>query len=110
MEADDEGLQTLELLIKTCQPATFGLGSKDVYDENYRKAIKLDETDFSTNFNPYVAGIIDAIGQALLPSGHEQRGIRAELYKLNVCTLFKISQINTRLPCHRSTTLVHPES
>lgn len=57
-------------------------------DETYRKAGKIDEQDFCSNFNPYAIGIVDAVAQALLPNHgkmtNETRGIRAELYKLNV--------------------------
>jgi hypothetical protein len=77
-----------EQLLKDCQPASFGLGGKDVMDETYRKAGKLDETAFCTNFNPYALGIIDTAAQALVPNNSRQKnethGLRAELYKLNV--------------------------
>ena len=62
-------------------------------DESYRKASKLDDTQFPTNFSPYDYGIVDTISQILFPSvakmtpgevGFELRGVRAELYKLNV--------------------------
>ena len=83
------GKSLLDQLIKDCQPATFGRKGKAVLDETYRKAQKLDASQFTTNFNPYECGIIDTIGQLLLPSvvatqGLQLRGIRAELYKLNV--------------------------
>ncbi|KAI9873288.1 MAG: hypothetical protein M1830_000577 [Pleopsidium flavum] len=83
----------LNRLLEDCQPATFGLGGVDVLDESYRKASKLDNTRFSTNFNPYDYGIVDTISQILFPSidkysdedsGLELRGVRAELYKLNI--------------------------
>ena len=77
----------LEQLVKDCQPATFGYKGKDIYDETYRKASKLDASAFSSTLNPYELGIIDAIAQILLPSvkdANNMRGIRAELYKLNV--------------------------
>lgn len=83
----------LEMLLKDSQPATFGLGGVDVLDESYRKASKLDNTEFATSFNPYDYGIVDTIAQILFPSvdndstgdlGLELRGVRAELYKLNV--------------------------
>ena len=77
----------LEQLVKDCQPATFGYKGKDIYDETYRKASKLDASAFSSTLNPYELGIIDAIAQVLLPSvkhAENMRGIRAELYKLNV--------------------------
>ncbi|KAF2804168.1 uncharacterized protein BDZ99DRAFT_452136 [Mytilinidion resinicola] len=78
---------SLENLVNDCQPATFGHNGKDIYDETYRKATKLDTTAFSSTFNPYEVGIIDVIAQILLPSlpgGDISRGVRAELYKLNV--------------------------
>ncbi len=67
-------------------PASFGLAGKNVYDEGYRKALKLDTSQFSTNFCPYTLGIVDAIAQILLPeaSKGKERGVKAELYKLNV--------------------------
>jgi len=77
----------LEQLVKDCQPATFGYKGKDIYDETYRKASKLDASAFSSTLNPYELGIIDAIAQVLLPSvkdASNMRGVRAELYKLNV--------------------------
>ena len=77
----------LEQLVKDCQPATFGYKGKDIYDETYRKASKLEASAFSSTLNPYELGIIDAIAQVLLPSvkdANNMRGVRAELYKLNV--------------------------
>jgi hypothetical protein len=71
-------------LARSTQPASFGRDGKDVIDESYRKASKLDPAGFLTNFCPYAAGIIDTIGQALLPlPTNSSQGIRAELYKLN---------------------------
>ncbi|KAH6644873.1 hypothetical protein C7974DRAFT_440487 [Boeremia exigua] len=83
LPADD--ISTVQGLVKSTQPASFGLNGKDVIDESYRKASKLDPTTFSTNFCPYEVGIIDSISQALLPlPNNKSQGIRAELYKLNV--------------------------
>ncbi|KAF5011843.1 hypothetical protein FDECE_2075 [Fusarium decemcellulare] len=75
----------LEHLLSEMMPATFGLGGEDVYDESYRKASKLEPSNFSTNFCPYTVGIIDAVSQLLLPSreSNKQRAVKAELYKLN---------------------------
>jgi hypothetical protein len=70
------------------QPATFGRGREDVYDETYRKALKMDTTAFCSTFDPYSLGIVDTIAQVLLPSivdSSTHRSVRAELYKLNVC-------------------------
>jgi hypothetical protein len=72
-------------LVSATQPASFGFQGKDVIDESYRKATKLDPSAFTTNFCPYVAGIVDILGQTLLPKpGCISQGIRAELYKMNV--------------------------
>jgi hypothetical protein len=72
-------------LVAGTQPASFGFKGEDVVDESYRKASKLDESAFSTNFCPYESGIIDVVGQALLPKiTSTSPGIRIELYKLNV--------------------------
>ena len=84
----------LTALESACKPATFGFDGKDILDENYRKAIKLDASEFSTNFHPHDCGIIEAIRQVLLPStimggqliGFGPHGLRAELYNLNVCS------------------------
>lgn len=89
----------LQELLNACTPATFGHDGRDVLDESYRKVGKLDAENFSTNFHPADFGILDAIKQTLLPgldgtglgagsgiwSGRkEHRGVRAELYKLDV--------------------------
>ena len=72
-------------LVEVCQPASFGRNGKDVYDDSCRKALKLDTTSFCTDSCPYRSGIIDTVTQILLPGvSTRRRGIRAELYKLNV--------------------------
>jgi len=76
---------TLARLLSDCQPASFGFNGEDVHDESYRRATKLDRSAFSIDFCPYELGIIDAIAQLLLPgTEHGTKGVRAELYKLNV--------------------------
>ena len=78
-------------LLEDAEPATFGVGDKEVLDETYRKAGKIDESKFSTNFNPYEFGVVDTVLQALVRSSDARagmRGLRAELYKLNVSSLF----------------------
>ena len=89
---DEVSRRMLNNLIHLCQPATFGVDGRDVLDENYRKAAKLDPSEFSTNFHPHDCGILDSVQQILLPStirggqgvGIGPQGVRAELYKLNV--------------------------
>ncbi|KAH9886978.1 hypothetical protein C8Q73DRAFT_657428 [Cubamyces lactineus] len=78
--------EELQHLAETCDPATFGLDQQDVYDETYRKAGKLDRTDFAlVDFSPDAVGLLDEVRNELLIEGLAQSArIRAELYKLNV--------------------------
>lgn len=73
----------LKHLAEVCDPATFGRGDQDIYDESYRKAGKLDSKYFSIKFDPLCCGLLDAVRGDLL-EGENDRPIRAELYKLNV--------------------------
>ncbi|KAM3512043.1 hypothetical protein MY11210_004303 [Beauveria gryllotalpidicola] len=77
----------LSALIRDCRPATFGLGGQDVYDESYRKALKMNPDEFCSTFDPYSLGIVDTIAQILLPcylDSTTHRAVEARLYKLNV--------------------------
>lgn len=69
-EADPSTQASLHELVAHMQPATFGRNSEDVYDESYRRALKMDTSAFCSTFNPYELGIIDTIAQLLLPSGY----------------------------------------
>ncbi|KAG6814763.1 hypothetical protein H0H87_007535, partial [Tephrocybe sp. NHM501043] len=80
-KATDADLESLE---NVCQPASFGLGDKDVYDETYRKAGKLDCDQFATKLDLNAEGIIDRLHLKLLEDSDETKCVRAELYKLNV--------------------------
>ncbi|KAL2675624.1 hypothetical protein Neosp_011814 [[Neocosmospora] mangrovei] len=85
MGDDPASKESFDMILEDCQPATFGVGSKEVLDEEYRKAGKMDDTAFSTSFNPYEHGIMDTINQVLAQGAHrEGLGVRAEMYKLNV--------------------------
>ncbi|CAG8955206.1 hypothetical protein HYFRA_00007222 [Hymenoscyphus fraxineus] len=85
----DSQSEIFKEVLKACEPATFGLGDKDVLNEEYRKAGKLDNTQFSVSLHPSDYGIIDTIAQTLLPSlvgkdrRADHRGVLAELYKMN---------------------------
>lgn len=88
--------QPLQVLLKLCAPAPFGRGKEEVLDDAYHKASKLDPAQFATTFCPYECGIVDVVAQLLLPEARhagQSRGVRAELYKLNVysgpCGKFK---------------------
>ena len=94
---DEENTADITALLEHCQPATFGKSGEDIFDESYRKAVKLDSDQFSTNFSPHEVGIIDAVAQTIMPSmaRHlsdgtttflDHLGVVAELYKLNVST------------------------
>ncbi|KAH8805189.1 hypothetical protein F5884DRAFT_798665 [Xylogone sp. PMI_703] len=81
------GVEQVSALLRDCQPASFGRGGEDVFDETYRKASKLDTSQFSSDFCPYKLGIVDTIAELLMPSTYMaggSRGVKAELYKLNV--------------------------
>ena len=60
-------------LLSACQPATFGRGEETVLDPEYRKAGKLERTEFATTFCPYEAGIIDEIAQLMLPTNAQNK-------------------------------------
>ena len=90
-----DGDNAIGSLLKHSTPATFGKKGEEVLDESSRKAAKLDANQFSTSFNPYDVGIVDAIAQVLLPgiakpfadgksTFEDHLGVVAELYKLNV--------------------------
>jgi hypothetical protein len=84
---NSDGEASLARLLHDCQPTSFGYGGKDVLDETYRKAARMDRSAFSHDFCPYEVGIIDTIAQVLLPNtkeGNLTNGVRAERYKLNV--------------------------
>jgi hypothetical protein len=68
-------------LSNACEPATFGVNQKDVLDESYRKARKLEVANFATTFDLRSSGIMDVV-RAVLLEGHDS--VEAELYKLNV--------------------------
>ncbi|KAF5572387.1 hypothetical protein FPANT_13125 [Fusarium pseudoanthophilum] len=87
LDKDPAAQDAFNTLLADCQPATFGIGSQEVLDEEYRKAGKMNTEDFCTNFNPYEYGIVDTINQALAQASVADArglGVKAELYKLNV--------------------------
>ncbi|KAF8636135.1 hypothetical protein AX17_003767 [Amanita inopinata Kibby_2008] len=74
----------LKHLADACDPATFGRGHEDVYDESYRKAGKLGSEAFRPTFDPTNLGLIHVLRQTLLRGLQAERHIRAELYNINV--------------------------
>ena len=75
---------SLEHLEATCDPATFGVDSRDVLDESYRKAKKLNSQYFAFSLDIERAGLLEAIRMGLFSGRDEKKAIHAELYKLNV--------------------------
>ena len=77
--------EELDQLAAACQPATFGHGTEDVYDETYRKAGKMDAQNFSVPLDPVSSGLIQTIESQLAPTqANKPMSIKAEIYKLNV--------------------------
>jgi hypothetical protein len=54
-----------------------------VLDSSYRKALKLDTTEFATSFDLGKTNLLRKVQRSLLDD-IDNRQIRAELYKLNV--------------------------
>lgn len=103
---EPETEDNLERLIKDTEPASFGYKGKDVYNEDYRKALKMDTNAFATTVDPHSLGIIDTLAQVLRPTTEEidvNRAVKAELYKLNVRAAVSIFTRRQRLTCGRST-------
>ncbi|KAH0832303.1 hypothetical protein J3R83DRAFT_13303 [Lanmaoa asiatica] len=82
----------LEALSQACQPASFGINNKDILDETYRKAGKMDLDAFATLFDPRTLGIHDAIERDLLAT---DQTVEFELSKLNVYELTKTPLVRT---------------
>ncbi|KAJ7604700.1 hypothetical protein DFH06DRAFT_1386838 [Mycena polygramma] len=77
--------EDLVALASACDQATFGKDQKDVLDETYRKAGKMDLNKFAARLDVVSSGLIDAISPDLLQGQDtDTKALRAELYKLNV--------------------------
>ena len=76
--------EQLDQLAAECVPATFGRGNQDVYDESYRKALKMDASNFAVQFDPASSGLIKTIERNLLHPADIDMSIIPEIYKLNV--------------------------
>lgn len=82
--------------MQACQPATFGRDQQDVLDEEYRKAGKLDLTQFSSKLDLVGTRIMETVNSHLVDASKGDVFLRPELYKLNVYggAFFIISMIN----------------
>ncbi|KAK7040321.1 hypothetical protein VNI00_009789 [Paramarasmius palmivorus] len=77
--------EQLDKLISVCDAAPFGRGAETVMDESYRKALKLELSQFATPFDLAATGILHKIQQDLVDTDATlRRLIRAEPYKLNI--------------------------
>ncbi|ESK89105.1 hypothetical protein Moror_5278 [Moniliophthora roreri MCA 2997] len=75
----------LASLKRVCEAASFGVGSQNVLDDTYRKALKLDASRFATSFDLCNTDILQRIQSHLVDTDTIlRRHIRAERYKLNV--------------------------
>ena len=61
MDLSQASESELTNLSSVCEPATFGVDQKDVLDESYRKARKLDVTNFATTFELPKSGIMHVV-------------------------------------------------
>ena len=80
----DASPDELEQLAQACEPASFGKGNEDVFDETYRKARKMDSELFSPTLDPSLTDLIKIICANLLEGNQATRTIKTELYKLNI--------------------------
>ena len=92
----------LENLASACEPATFGVDQKDVLDESYRKARKLDVAHFATTFELRKSGIMDVVRAALLEGHDSNIPVEADLYKLNVYGECRTNNLNNWSYVHPS--------
>jgi hypothetical protein len=56
---------SLEPLVASCQPATFGRNNEDILDESYRKAGKLDRSQFSLSLDGAESVSLEKAGRQL---------------------------------------------
>jgi len=78
-QANDQQLASLEA---ACQPATFGVARNNVLDESYRKAGKMDASEFAAQFSPTSSGITEGIRKSLFGGQTNNESVKVELYKI----------------------------
>jgi hypothetical protein len=76
--------EELEQLTQACVPASFGVKEKEVLDETYRKAGKLDPERFASPLHPAQTDLMKIVRGYLLEGTQSTESIVAELHKLNV--------------------------
>ncbi|KAL0575721.1 hypothetical protein V5O48_006255 [Marasmius crinis-equi] len=80
----DASAEDLSALSASCERATFGRANQDVLDESYRKAGKMDLTNFASKLDIHQTRILSTVVPHLLRGEASKREVEAELYKLNV--------------------------
>jgi len=80
------GEEECKALAAACQAATFGRNNEDVLDESYRKAGKMDRSQFAMALDGSAAVSLEKAAKELLTVTTDQlaEDIDVELYKLNV--------------------------
>jgi hypothetical protein len=89
--------EAMEKLSKDCDQATFGVGTVETLDTEYRSAWKLDSSKFLTSFTPLHGKVLEVVRQLLFPGNISESSISAELYKLNVSHLWFLSCSNFQI-------------
>jgi hypothetical protein len=74
----------LEQLAEACEPASFGVNEKEVLDETYHKAGKMDPERFASLLDPVRTKLMKIIRYSLLEGTQSTDDITVELHKLNV--------------------------
>ena len=86
--------EDIQKLVEASERATFGRNNEDVLDESYRKAWKMDTSQFACQFDVVKTGILDIVHDQLLHYAKNTKNLEAHLYKLNVYGM----SFATRLP------------
>ena len=79
--------EDLNKLSASCVKAIFGRAQEAVLDESYRKAGKMDLARFVSKLDSQVIRVLPRILPQLLKGENAEKGVEAELYKLNVYSM-----------------------
>lgn len=66
----------------TCEAATLGLNNRDVLDESYRKAGKMDTDSFAVTLGDVIPHLLERVRPDLSEGTDGNKKLVAELYKL----------------------------
>ncbi len=82
--ANHNNNDVLDTLVMNCVKATFGKGTEEVLDDDYRKAFSMDKSDFALSIDNITDFVINNIQLQLVPSS--KQNVDIEKYKLNIYT------------------------